>query len=99
MIVVTNRLSQDIVTRDIVLHRAQNRKKLWPEILIFFGRSNKLWPAISIFELPKMELAIIIKEMSVFLHTFLLFLSLAYLFGPRCQLRCQLCQKIKFIKQ
>ena len=35
---------------------------------------------------------ITIKEMSVFLHTFLLFLSLAYLFG-------QLFQKLKFIKQ
>ena len=42
--------------------------------------TNKLWPAISIFELPKMELAITIKEISVFLHTFLLFLSwLTYL--------------------
>ena len=30
----------------------------------FFGRSNKLWPAISIFELPKMG-PISIKEMSV----------------------------------
>ena len=33
-----------------------------------------------------MELTITIKEMSVFQNMFLLFLSLAYLFGPHCQL-------------
>ena len=64
--------------------RARNREKSWPDILIFFGRSNKLWPAISIFKLPKMELANhqngTIKEIIVFLHMFLFFLSwLTYL--------------------